>query len=60
MGKFDYIISILVVQDRVQYTLNRKEITAEKGDILFTPSSTVHEEINHESGPHQKYTALFK
>src|SRR5581483_9756300 len=59
MEKIDYNVLILVTQGRVQYTLNGKEITAEKGDILFIPSSTVREGINHESGAHQKYTVIF-
>ncbi|MBT2722757.1 helix-turn-helix domain-containing protein [Bacillus sp. ISL-46] len=54
-----YNVLILVVQGRVQYTISGKQITAEKGDILYIPSTTVRAGKNHESGPHQKYTAIF-
>jgi AraC-like DNA-binding protein len=59
MEKIDYNVLILVTQGHVQYILDGKEITAEKGDILFIPASTVREGKNHESGLHQKYTVVF-
>lgn len=59
MEKITYNVLILVIHGRVQYSINGKQITAEKGDILFIPSSTIREENNHESGPHQKYTLIF-
>jgi len=59
MAELPVNVLILVVQGRVQYSLNGKQVTAEKGDILFIPSSTIREGKNHESGAHQKYTLLF-
>lgn len=57
--KIDYSVFILVVKGRVKYSINGKQIIAEKGDLLFIPSGTERGGENHESGEHQKYTVVF-
>ncbi|MED4224492.1 AraC family transcriptional regulator [Neobacillus cucumis] len=57
--KIAYNVLVLVVSGRVNYSINGKQITAEKGDFLFIPETTVRSGENHESGVHQKYTVIF-
>lgn len=42
------------------YTINEEEVTADRGDFLYIPKSTRRAGSNHPSGPHQKFTVLFR
>jgi AraC-like DNA-binding protein len=52
-------ILILVVQGRLQYTMNQATLIAEKGDLVFIPKGTYRGAENYMKEPHQKFSALF-
>jgi len=50
----------LVTEGQVCYRINGEDFVGERGDFIFIPQSTRRAGDNHPTGPHQKYTVLFR
>lgn len=52
-------ILVLITAGKVVYQLNRSELIASKGDLLFIPAGTYRSARNADDELHQKYAILF-
>lgn len=57
--RINFNVLVLVTEGKVVYEVDQKRLIAEKGDLLILPKLITRAGVNHESGPHQKYTILF-
>ncbi|WP_274649540.1 helix-turn-helix domain-containing protein [Paenibacillus humicola] len=56
----EYNVLVLVTQGSLTYRIDGREWTGEQGDLIFIPQGTRRAGDNHLSGPHQKYSVLFR
>ncbi|GGD78575.1 helix-turn-helix domain-containing protein [Paenibacillus nasutitermitis] len=53
-------VLVLVTEGKVSYSINGIDYVGERGDFIFIPHGTRRAGDNHHTGPHQKYTVIFR
>lgn len=59
LEKIPWNVLVIVLEGKVEYIINNKQLVLEPGDIMLIPESSYRSGKNHSHKLHQKYTVLF-